>query len=275
MAEPYHGKMAALATMHGKQAAIGPPLARLGLRLHVPEGINTDALGTFTGEVERKLSMQDTAREKARMGMQASGLSIGIASEGSFGPHPEIGFIPVARELLCFIDSERGIEIAEGLASPQTNYARLELTPEADVEGFLAKAGFPAHGLIVRAQGFLRKGITRKDELEKALASAATHANPILETDMRAHLNPTRMAVIAQLAGKLADRLSKACPACAAPGFGAIAERRGLACRDCGAPTLLVCEITHGCSACGHEQHQPRPDGLTRAEPQYCPECNP
>lgn len=275
MAEPYHGKTAVLATQHGKQAAIGPALQRLGLSLVVPEGINTDALGTFTGEVERKSSMQETAREKARLGMRASGLRIGIASEGSFGPHPELGFIPAAREIIHFIDETRGIEVSEGMASVQTNYASLELREGADVEGFLTQAGFPSHGLILRGPGLLMKGITSRQALEEGLAQARGLADCVLETDMRAHMNPTRMAEIARLAERLAARLLTPCPACAAPGFGPVAETRGLACRDCGAPTLLIRDITHGCSACGHEQHQPRPDGMTRAEPQYCPECNP
>lgn len=52
---PYAGQGAVLATMHGEKAAFGPALAReLGLRLIVPEGIDTDALGTFTGEVVRQ-----------------------------------------------------------------------------------------------------------------------------------------------------------------------------------------------------------------------------
>jgi len=43
----------ALGTMHGKAAAIAPPLARLGIALVVPEGLDTNRFGTFTGEVPR------------------------------------------------------------------------------------------------------------------------------------------------------------------------------------------------------------------------------
>jgi len=52
---------AALRTMHGKAAAIAPPLARLGITLVVPKGLDTDRFGTFTAEVPRKGTMDDAA----------------------------------------------------------------------------------------------------------------------------------------------------------------------------------------------------------------------
>ncbi|NHB77752.1 hypothetical protein [Rhodobacter calidifons] len=55
----------ALGTMHGKAAAIAPPLARLGIAVVVPEGLDTDRFGTFTGEVPRAGGMVEAARAKA------------------------------------------------------------------------------------------------------------------------------------------------------------------------------------------------------------------
>ena len=53
-AGPYCGRVAVLTTKHGKERAVGRPLrAALGLIVAVPEEIDTDLLGTFTGEVER------------------------------------------------------------------------------------------------------------------------------------------------------------------------------------------------------------------------------
>ena len=277
LARPYEKQKAALASCHGKEQAIAPALAEhLGLELTVPGGINTDALGTFSGEVARDLSMLETVRRKARLGMRATGLPIGLASEGSFGPDPVLGIIPAACELLHFIDNTRGIEITERLASNRTNYSGLEVNEGASLEAFLEQAQFPSHGLIVKSgDSVLRKGITCRPELDAAITQAQARGACRVETDMRAHFNPTRMAEIARLAEKLAARLATPCPACLAPGFGPQGQTPGLECRDCGAPTALVRKITHRCAACSHEETRPRPDGQTQADPQYCPECNP
>ena len=65
---PFHGQRAAIATMHGGERVVGPALAQwFGLRLDRAEGVDTDTLGTFTGEIERQGSMLDAARAKARL----------------------------------------------------------------------------------------------------------------------------------------------------------------------------------------------------------------
>ena len=40
--------------------------------------LDTDALGTFTGEIERKQSPRETVLIKARLGVEKTGESIGI-----------------------------------------------------------------------------------------------------------------------------------------------------------------------------------------------------
>jgi len=82
----YHGRRAVLATMHGKEAVISPAFRkRLGLRVETPKGLDTDALGTFTGEIARIGTIRETSIAKARLGMTTMGISIGIASEGATG----------------------------------------------------------------------------------------------------------------------------------------------------------------------------------------------
>ena len=270
----YEGCAAALSTQHGKQSAIAPVFSALtGIDVRVPDGIDTDQLGTFTGEIARPASMRDTARLKAIMGMKASGLAVGIASEGSFGPHPVIPFLPADREMMIFIDSERGLEVVEEQISEATNFDSLELAPGADMDGFLSRIGFPRHAVIFRCDGQIFKGITSRDVLDQLVRDAAGQVR--LETDMRAHLNPTRMAEIAKLAEKLARRIATACPACEAPGFGPDRVERGLPCADCGAPTSLVRHVLSACSLCGHVERGPRTDGREAASPAECQECNP
>lgn len=270
----YDGQRAALATQHRKEAVIAAAFAaHTGLDVVVPQDIDTDSLGTFTGEVPRPAPMQETARRKAMMGIERLGLEIGIASEGGFGPHPAIPFLAAGREMIIFIDRTRGLHVAEERLSEATNFASLDVTTDADVEGFLDRIGFPAHGLILRTDGEIFKGIQDRGRLDECLRSAKAPVR--LETDMRAHMNPTRMAEIAKLAETLARRIATPCPSCAAPGFGVVRSEHGLPCEDCEAPTGLVRALVKGCTLCRHEEITPRPDGRMNATPAHCPECNP
>jgi hypothetical protein len=284
--DEWRGAMAVLATRHGKEAAIARPLrAALGLRVVVPPDLDTDQLGTFTGEVPRPGSPLDAARRKARLGLAAAppGIAAALASEGSFGPHPATPFLAAATELLLFVDPARGIEVVEQMTTHETNFRHLVVEPGDSMERFLTRARFPSHALIVRpnagppAQGIV-KAIRDRATLDAAIAAAAA-ASPDgaarIETDMRAHLNPTRLRTIRQLAFRLARRLATRCPACATPGFGMVDVVAGLPCEECGAPTAMVAREVWGCASCGHREERPRRDGRTAAPAGNCPECNP
>jgi hypothetical protein len=92
-AGPYRGQVAVLTTKHGKERTVARQLrVALGVVATVPREIDTDLLGTFTGEVEQVGTPREVAISKARLGMRASGISLGLSSEGSFGPHPLIPF---------------------------------------------------------------------------------------------------------------------------------------------------------------------------------------
>jgi hypothetical protein len=91
---PYSGCSAVLSTMHGKELAIGPPYHNiLNVSVQTSNTIDTDRLGTFTGEIEREGTPLETMRKKVRIGMEHLGLPYGIASEGSFGPYVHFPFI--------------------------------------------------------------------------------------------------------------------------------------------------------------------------------------
>ena len=96
-----------------------------------------------------------------------------------------------------------------------------------------------------------------------------------LETDLRAHLNPTRMAAIAAAAADLVANARCRCPGCGAPGFAADGIVPGLPCAWCGEPTPLALAVVRTCARCGARREDPRPDGRTHAEPGECPSCNP
>lgn len=265
----------ALGTMHGKEVAIAPPLAALGIVVQ-RAGIDTDRFGTFAGDVPRAGSMLEAAQAKARAAASATGLRFALASEGAYGPHPQIPFLPFGRELLLWLDTETGREIVETLADDRPSYDQQTASTIAEAEGFLSRIGFPASAVIVqspRALPPVAKGVTDREVLAAAIAAAkAVAGSALLQTDMRAHMNPRRMSVIADLARRLARRLATPCPACGAAGFGLLRSIPGLPCSDCGGETGLTGADLLGCTACGHEQRLAR---TGEADPAHCPHCNP
>lgn len=280
----YRNRWVVLATKHEKQRAVSLPMRTgLGLEVAVPGEIDTDALGTFTGEIARAGHPRDVAVEKARLGMNRTGLSLGMASEGSFGPHPHAPFVAGNQEVLVFVDEDLGIKVAEQVLTMKTNFAHQKVSSCEELRDFLQRVGFPSHGLVVRPDtsctpGEIEKGITTHSVLRDAFEhSKRLSENQLVhvETDMRAHVNPTRMRTIRRAALKLARRLRASCSECAAPGWGIVGTNAGLPCRLCDWPTELVKDEVYGCPKCEHRVELSRQDGLEEADPGYCPLCNP
>jgi len=90
---PYCGAKAVIATKHNKGILVAPAFSK-HLDLTVEEVmVDTDELGTFSGEIERVGSVREVVIKKAELGMAESGSPIGIASEGSIGADPLLPFI--------------------------------------------------------------------------------------------------------------------------------------------------------------------------------------
>ncbi|PMB21063.1 DUF6671 family protein, partial [Fischerella thermalis] len=103
--ELFNNRIAVLATKHQKERVIAPILeAELRMKVVVPEDFDTDVFGTFTREVKRPGNQVEAARLKAKKALELTGESLAIASEGSFGPHPEIPFISGNREVVLLLD---------------------------------------------------------------------------------------------------------------------------------------------------------------------------
>lgn len=278
----YRGKKGVLGTLHQKEKAIAPPFyEELGLEI-VKLDIDTDRLGTFTGEVERQGSALSCARQKCLNALHESGLSIAVSSEGSFFPHPYIPFVPCDQEILYFIDREIDLELYVSRMSMETNYLKETLSDKSELARFCDQVKFPSHAVILRpsrpSEQVIFKGIQSQEELEQAFLQSKRLASDgmcSIETDMRAHMNPTRMKLIGELAKSLAVRLRTFCPECAFPGFGEVDVARGLECKECGSETDLVKAKIMGCQRCSFQEFLPREDGLTMAEPSSCPFCNP
>ena len=120
----FKGRRLLIATRHGKEAVIAPVLEEaLGVRCIVPDNYDTDRFGTFTGEIPRAHDPVGTARLKCETAMDEYGLDLAVASEGSFGAHPSISFVPCNEELLVLIDRRNNLEIIARELSLETNMA--------------------------------------------------------------------------------------------------------------------------------------------------------
>lgn len=221
----FENRKLVIATMHGKEQVLAPLLMEaLGVEIVLPSSLNTDLLGTFTGEIERTLSPVDAAREKCRQAMVQTGGDLAIANEGSFGPHPFLGFVSSDEELVVLMDAKNGFEITAKELSTSTNFDGQTCHSYNELKVFAEKVQFPSHGLILRKDknslSPVIKGITEWEVLEKeAGLFLNSYWHVYAETDMRAMYNPSRLLVIEAAAKKLITKIFSACPQCHAPGY--------------------------------------------------------
>lgn len=277
----YRDHPIALLTQHGKERVIAPALeAALGCRVVRVDGFDTDQLGTFTREIPRTGSQRDAARRKARVAMERSGHPYGLGSEGAFGPDPMVGMLSWNVEMLVFVDATRNLEVV-GHAQGRGNHAHTMAADWQTVEAFAAQVGFAQQQLVLSVDESgcppLSKGLGSWPALETAFACARLQSatgRVWVETDLRAHANPTRMEMIRRAAEDLAQRLQSRCPACGTPGFWQVERVAGLPCAECGAPTRLTRAWVYGCQTCDYRESRASL-AETTAPPERCDLCNP
>lgn len=275
--------IAALATRHGKELLFAPRLAAIGIDVQVSP-VDTDAFGTFAGEIDRSGTARAVVEAKARAAIECSGASIGLASEGSFGPHPVVPFARLDTELVAWVDAASDRTIIEGVSefSHVPGPVALEAPPgDIAAEVLPISTGLADQAAIVciePADGSRRivvaKGVVDPAVLRGAIDEAFVRdaGRVVVEPDLRAHLCPDRRRVIAAAIDRLVLRLASRCPQCDAVGFGRLRTMPGLPCALCDLPTTEVAVIVDGCEVCGCERHTER---TGRADPTHCDRCNP
>ena len=277
----YTDKRVAFLTQHNKELVVAPELRReLGLKVERIDGYDTNQLGTFSREIPRAGSQLETARKKVRIGMNLSGCKLGLASEGSFNMDPYTGMIPWNVEMVIFIDGLHDFEVV-GFYQGSAKVGNLLSDDWASAEAFARKLGFPEHYMVVRPEDKddqrIRKDIDTWTKLEDTFFWArgqSANGSVFLETDMRAHANPTRMEHIRLAAVDLAEKLNSVCSVCGIPGFWIIDQVKGLPCGMCGSPTDRIREDIYGCLKCSHRVTKKRAEKKF-ADPKYCDYCNP
>lgn len=270
-----------IATMHGKEHAIAPLLeAALGVKCIVAKNFNSDLFGMFSSEIERAKSPLETARDKAIAAISETDLTLVVASEGSFGPHPASPFLTVNEELLLFIDLDNKLEIRGRFLSTDTNLAQLEIENIKDLIYFEKQVGFPEHAIILYektddGKDKLWKDFKVQDELHIKISSLLkSNVKLIAETDMRAMNNPTRMKNIEAATKDLIKNILSNCPQCNTPGFSIVDSVRGLPCELCNLPTKSLKAHIFKCEKCAYSSTQII-ESKKVEDPMYCDFCNP
>lgn len=278
----WKNRQCVLATMHNKESVIAPLLEQeLGVAVIVPHDFNTDRFGTFTREIPRVGHQLEAARKKALAALELTGLDLGVASEGSFGSHPVLPFVPSNLEVVVLIDTRHDLEIVGHYRTNKIRIQGQEVKTSEEAKSIARSWGFPEQGVIVRlsekSNRHIYKDIKSIDELEevcKRLLSKWLVESIFLETDMRAHRCPPRMESIKMATIDLMKNCQSVCPMCNTPGFVITNTVKGLLCSHCHLPTDLVKEIIHSCQKCTYKENTPVTDRIY-ADPGECLWCNP
>lgn len=270
-----------IATKHEKELVITPILEKeLGVKCFIDSNLDTDLLGTFTGEIERENDSVTTARKKCFFAMDLTNCDLAVASEGSFGPHPNNYFVSADDEFLIFIDRKNDLEIIVREISIYTNFNGDEIKTHEELSNFVQRTKFPTHGLIVKKSkndfSEIVKGIINHEHLYNTFDYfISCYGTAYIETDMRAMYNPTRMKVIEQVTKKLAEKINSLCPNCKIPGFGISKATQGLPCQVCCHPTHSTLSYIYTCQKCSFSKEEMHPNGKFTEDPTYCDVCNP
>lgn len=258
-----------LCSKHDKGRLISPYLSPLGYRMTEYTAFNTDELGTFSGEIERKLTPKEAALSKAQKACELTGVQFGLGSEGSFGGGPMPGLVNWNEEILCLFDSQTQRAVY-AIASGPTKVNDLQVASPEQLQQELEH--FPDQAWIWRAPEKLHKAMTARRLLDMAAQSLLPF--PLaLTPDLRAMYCPARQGMIQQAAQDLVRRIEANCPACQAFNFVVNNVQRGLPCGLCKLPTQQIRQSEKICECCGYQEvaetiEQP-------ADPAHCPFCNP
>jgi len=162
--------------------------------------------------------------------------------------------------------------------SLETNFNASNVTSIEELTEFAKLSNFPSHGLILKDMNNSTcfKGIQSWIELkEKAEYMFEQNSTIVVETDMRALFNPTRMKVIEKAANQLVSKIKSVCPQCETPGFGVVKAIPGLPCTWCKSETKSTYSHLYQCVKCKYEIEKIFPNGKETEDPMYCDYCNP
>ena len=234
-AHPYFGRSAVLTSKHQKLNQIGPVFAEL-VGLHINEmALDTDKLGTFTGEIEHLVLVDD---------------ELGIVISETYRSFD----ITTAT-----ITAAPGQDLSDFLLKADFPHHKLIVRPNTEARNHSIK-GIAALAELIAAI--------------EACAKKSPNEFVVIESDLRAHCSPSRRANIRRAAEALGLRVSQLCPRCDAPGWGRVSYKKGVRCSECLRinPEAIAQEIL-GCARCDFSESGKII--AQTLDPAYCNWCNP
>jgi hypothetical protein len=277
----FEGRNLFIATNHKKEIVIAPLFKKeFGIHCFTSDAFDTDTLGTFSGEIDRKEDPLTTLRTKIILASKATNCDLIVANEGSFGAHPTLFFAHANEELVMLKDFKNDLEIVAREISMETNFNGQMINNQSELLEFAAKVKFPSHGIILKPDeknySKVVKGINSKEDLiANYLEFKMDFGTVYAETDMRAMFNPTRMKIIEKATQKLIEKIKTHCPNCETPGFDKVSAKPGLPCENCSVPTRSTLSYLYECQKCKYLEEKMFPRGIQFEDPTYCDNCNP
>ncbi len=283
MTDYFKNRKLVIATMHQKENVIKPILEKeLNVHCFLLKNFNTDKFGTFTKEIKRTWNMLEAARLKINHAMDISWYDLWVSSEWSFWLHSSMPFINSNFELTLLIDRKNNLEIRWHHLSPNTNINGKYVKNINDAVKTAKKWGFPKHWIIVRlkenSKFFIYKNIHTEFDLKKAvnkILSLPFTKRVYIETDMRAHKNPTRMKNIELSIKNLLKNIKSECPKCWSPWFVVTNTKWWIPCWMCWLPTNVPMYEILSCSKCNFNKESKIEKYGDYIDPWQCPNCNP
>lgn len=277
----YNGLDIQFATKHEKEKLLEPLFLQYGMGC-VGVDVDTDEFGTFSGEVERTGGIRETLRKKIRSAIELKkDARLFLASEGSFVPHPILGFLQTDLESLLLFDQELGIEIYAEYLCTEPVHGQKKFGPRDDFRHFLVQIKFPSHGVIVHPENSVApifKGIHAESAVCQAMLdcfAASTTGTVLVSSDLRANHNPTRQVAILKAGERLIEKLNSLFPDCGLPGFAITRGLPGLPCESCDKVSFAPAKVLWECVKCTYSVERARPDGKTHLPVEECEYCNP
>ena len=278
---PFTGEAVLFATKHGKEEIIAPLFAQIGMTCF-QASVDTDLFGTFTGEIKRIGSVRETLKNKINAAAEINlDARFVLASEGSFGAHPILGFMQTDLESLLLWDRKFKAEIYSDFLCSNPVHREHVLSPKDDFRSAIKSLGFPEHGVIVHPENSLIpifKGLHLEHDVAQAMIdcfSASTNGRVVVANDLRACHNATRRTAILEAGKVLIEKLKSFCPSCSYPGYAITSGMPGLPCCECGEASQIAKTVLFECVSCTFSEEKERPDGKKSIEPSECEFCNP
>ncbi len=268
-------RRAALVSKHFKHPVIAPVFEEYGWTLEELIA-DTDELGTFSGEVPRRYPPDETVRRKALMGRERSDAPWLVASEGTIFSSL-VGLVD-DHEIVALV-ARHTSRVILGRASdviPATSFGVTNATSSNELLEHCASADLPRHHLLVAPANHEAPSIGALATLAEVRAACdyllRYSSSLLVQTDMRAHLCPSRRDIIARAARDLMIRCAQPCPRCGEFGFGDDGPVPGLECGACARATDEPRAQRWRCPSCALVELRTN-QGV--ADPARCAWCNP